>query len=230
MPKTDHPRPKPGLTDPIEYQGFYDFIADYIDQKKIIGSDPSMNYFGSMLLKVGVRGGYMASPLIPRSVISARLRPVFAWPSGPDQRVVVFSGDGGFQMSRPVPVHTNPLSLNPIHLVINNGVYGVEQWLANAGVFADEKEEFSKSCRMHTWEYSRLSVVFGGHCRCWKVRTYGELEHAMTCALANTRGPSLIEVLVPERSIPDNAKWKRKIGPPDETELIFPGVVGSPVF
>ena len=138
-PKTDHPRPKPGLADPIDYQGFYDFIANYIDQKTIIGSDPSMNYFGSMLLKVVARGGYIAEPSYSAIGYIAPAATGLCLAKQSDQRVVVFSGDGGFQVSAQCLSTQTRFQLNPIHFVINNGVYGVEQWLANAGVFAERK-------------------------------------------------------------------------------------------
>jgi indolepyruvate decarboxylase len=95
--------------------------------------------------------------------------------------------------------------LNPIIFVLNNGVYGVEQWLADAAVFTSDKP-FYKSCVLHPWKYSKLADVFG--CQGWKAGTYGELDDAMAGALANSSSPSIIEVLVAEKSIPDNAEWK----------------------
>src|SRR6185312_10054455 len=46
-------------TDEITYQGFYDFIPRFIDDHTIIGADASMNYFGSLLLKVPTPGGFI---------------------------------------------------------------------------------------------------------------------------------------------------------------------------
>ncbi len=97
--------------------------------------------------------------------------------------------------------------LNPIIFVIDNGVYGVEQWLADSSVFHTDKP-FYKSCILHPWNYSKLSEVFG--CQGWKVGTYGELEDAVAGALANSSSPSIIQVLVPGKSIPDNAGWKTR--------------------
>ncbi|MDT4993726.1 MAG: indolepyruvate decarboxylase, partial [Actinoplanes sp.] len=97
--------------------------------------------------------------------------------------------------------------LNPIIFVINNGVYGVEQWLADASVFHTDKP-FYGSCVLHPWNYSKLAEVFG--CQGWKVGTYQELGDAMKGALANTDGPSIIEVVVASKSIPQNAAWKAK--------------------
>jgi len=120
---------------------------------------------------------------------------------------MVFSGDGGFQTCAQCLSTQTRFGLNPIIFVIKNGVYGVEQWLADATVFAPEsKKPFYKSCNLHPWNYSKLSEVFG--CRGWKASTYGELEDAMTSAKEIRRIPSIIEVIVSSRSIPSNATWK----------------------
>ncbi|MEV0131610.1 thiamine pyrophosphate-dependent enzyme [Dactylosporangium sp. NPDC050688] len=122
-----------------------------------------------------------------------------------NQRVMVFSGDGGFQMTAQCLSTQTRFGLDPIIFVINNGVYGVEQWLADASVFTTDKP-FYQSCVLHPWNYSRLAEVFG--CQGWRVGTYGELTAAVKDALANTGGPSIIEVVVADKSIPSNAGWK----------------------
>ena len=120
---------------------------------------------------------------------------------------MVFAGDGGFQMSAQCLSTQTRFGLDPIIFIINNGVYGVEQWLADASVFYTDAP-FYKSCLLHPWEYSKLAEVFG--CRGWKVTTYGELQDAISGALANSDSPSIIQVVVPDKSIPSNAEWKRR--------------------
>jgi indolepyruvate decarboxylase len=60
---------------------------------------------------------------------------------------------------------------------------------------------------VHRCSYSKMSDVVG--CQGWKVTTYRELENAMTGALANLTCPSIIQVVVPPKSIPKNAEWKK---------------------
>jgi indolepyruvate decarboxylase len=121
--------------------------------------------------------------------------------------VMVFCGDGGFQMSAQYLSTQTRFKLNPITFVINNGVYAVEQWLSGADVFHSDKPFFT-SCLLHPWNYSKLSEVFG--CKGWKATTYNELQVAVEAALANTSSPSIIDVVVPSKSIPDNANWKKE--------------------
>jgi indolepyruvate decarboxylase len=165
--------------DEITYQGFYETMPQYIDENTIIGSDASLNYFGSLLLKVPAAGGFVAQSSYSAIGYSAPAATGMCLAKGDKQRVLVFSGDGGFQMTAQCLSVQTRFGLNPIIFVMNNGVYGVEQWLAD---------------------------VFG--CQGWRASTYVELKEAMAGALANWDSPSIIDVVVADKSIPSNARWK----------------------
>src|SRR5262249_30419197 len=154
----------------------------YVCENTIVGSDPSLNYFGSMWLKVGAQGGYVAQSSYSSIGYIGPAATGLSLAKQSDQRVVVFTGDGGFQMSAQCLSTQARYKLNPIIFVVNNGVYGVEQWLANAGVFqvhngdkSSDKEKavtspddptgFSPSCLLRRWEYGPLQDVFGKDCR-----------------------------------------------------------------
>jgi indolepyruvate decarboxylase len=197
--------PTTASTEQITYQGFYDFVQQYIDEDTVVGSDSSLNYFGSLLLDVPGQGAFVAQASYSSIGYIAAAATGFCLAKGPSRRVMVFSGDGGFQMTAQCLSTQTRFKLDPIIFVINNGVYGVEQWLADSTVFHTDKP-FYESCLLHPWNYSKLADVFG--CRGWKVSTYGELQDAVTGALANSTSPSIIQVVVPDKSIPDNAEWK----------------------
>lgn len=197
--------PAVNLSDEITYQGFYDFISGYIDKNTIIGADASMNYFGSLLLKVRAPRGFIIQSSYSAIGYMASAATGVCLAKKSDQRVLVFTGDGGFQTGPQCLSTQTRFNLNPIIFVIDNGVYGVEQWLGDASVFHTDKP-FYKSCILQPWNYSKLSEVFG--CQGWKVGTYGELKDALAGALANSSSPSIIQVVVPSKSIPTNAAWK----------------------
>ncbi|GAA3973846.1 alpha-keto acid decarboxylase family protein [Streptomyces plumbiresistens] len=199
--------PTMGEADVITYQGFYNCIQQYIDRNTIVGADASMNYFGSLLLDVPSPGGFIVQSSYSSIGYSAPAATGICLAKSPDQKVMVFSGDGGFQMTAQCLSIQTRFRLNPVIFIIDNGVYAVEQWLADAAVFHSD-EPFYKPCVLHRWNYSMLAEVFGFGCRGWEVGTYGELRDAVTGALENTSGPSIIQVRVPEKTIPDNAKWK----------------------
>jgi indolepyruvate decarboxylase len=203
--KPAYSSPAVSSADEITYQGFYNFIQQYIDENTIVGSDASMNYFGSLLLDVPGRGGFVVQSSYSSIGYIAPAATGICLAKRPGQRVMVFSGDGGFQMTAQCLSTQTHFGLNPIIFVIENGVYAVEQWLADSTVFHTDKP-FYNSCVLHPWNYSKLSEVFG--CQGWKAVTYGELESAVKGALANSDSPSIIQVRVPGKSIPDNSQWK----------------------
>lgn len=213
-PKTPHLPEKPvqrvptvDSTGQITYQGFYDFIQKYVDENTIVGCDASLNYFGSLLLHVPAQGAFVAQSSYSAIGYMGPAATGICLAKEGDQRVIVFSGDGGFQMTAQCLSTQTRFHLDPIIFVIDNGVYGVEQWLADATVFTDNTP-FYPSCVLHRWDYSKLAEVFD--CYGWKAATYGELEDAVTGALAGSGKPSIIQVVIPDKSIPDNGQWKTK--------------------
>lgn len=203
------------LDEQITYQGFYDFIPKRIPANAIIGSDASMNYFGTMLLKVAAARGYFAqSSYSSIGYITAAATGICLAKEG-DQRAMIFTGDGGFQMTALCVVTQTRFRLNPIIFVVDNGVFAVEQWLANAAVFSTS-DPFKEGLDVHRCSYSKMADVVNregsiDNCQGWKVATYRDLENAMTGALANFEGPSIIQVVVDPKSIPKNAEFKVKM-------------------
>lgn len=191
---------------PITYTGFYEFIPRYVDENTIVGSDASLNYFGSLLVRVPTARAFFAQPSYSSIGYISPAATGVCLAKRTEQRVMVFAGDGGFQMSAQCLSTQTRFGLDPIIFVIDNGVYGVEQWLADPTVFRTD-DPFYDSCYLHPWEYSKLAAVFG--CQGWKAATYGELDDAVQGALANTSGPSIIQVVINEKSLPVNAEWKK---------------------
>ncbi|MDC9812082.1 MULTISPECIES: alpha-keto acid decarboxylase family protein [Rhizobium] len=203
--KTARQAPVVNSTGEITYQGFYDFIQPQIDRNTIVGADASLNYFGSLLLEVGARRGFIVQSSYSAIGYIGPAATGVSLAKRNQQRLMVFAGDGGFQMTAQCLSTQTRFNLNPIIFVMDNGIYGVEQWLADASVFHGDKP-FYNSCILHRWNYSKLAEVFG--CRGWKVGTYGELREAINGAKENLNSPSIIQVVMPQRSIPDNANWK----------------------
>ncbi|MEI1249816.1 alpha-keto acid decarboxylase family protein [Rhizobium aouanii] len=203
--KTARQAPAVNAAGEITYQGFYDFIQQQIDGNTIVGADASLNYFGSLLLEVGARRGFIVQSSYSAIGYIGPAATGISLAKQDKQRLLVFAGDGGFQMTAQCLSTQTRFNLNPIIFVMDNGIYGVEQWLADASVFHGTKP-FYNSCILHRWNYSKLAEVFG--CQGWKVDTFGELEEAINGAKENLNSPSIIQVVVPQRSIPDNANWK----------------------
>ncbi|MQV89880.1 alpha-keto acid decarboxylase family protein, partial [Sinorhizobium medicae] len=146
--------------DELTYQVFYDFIQSQVDEDTIVGADASLNYFGSMLLKVGARRGFIVQSSYSAIGYIGPAATGLSLAKQDGQRLMVLSGDGGFRMTVQCLSTQTRFNLNPIIFVTDNGVYGVEQWLADAPVFHGSKP-FYNSCILHRWNYSKLAEVFG---------------------------------------------------------------------
>lgn len=191
--------------EPLTYQGFYDAVTDLVDASKLVMGGTGFNYFGSAGFRIRRPSGFVSQSTyadigyVTPAAIGAQLG------AGDGARPLVFAGDGGFQMTAQCIGTMAGLGLDPIIFVMDNGVYGIEQWLADPAVYGND-EPFYPLSVLHGWDYSKLPDAFGG--RGWKVTTYGELSAAVEEALAYRDGPSLIQVCVPSKSVPELADWK----------------------
>jgi TPP-dependent 2-oxoacid decarboxylase len=100
----------------------------------------------------------------------------------PKNRVVLFIGDGSFQMTCQELSTIIRLGLNPIIFLINNDGYTIERMIHD-NTYND----------IQPWKYHQLPQVFGDCFSC-EVRTEAELETALETAKANINQPSFIEV------------------------------------
>ncbi|WP_413162644.1 alpha-keto acid decarboxylase family protein [Capilliphycus salinus ALCB114379] len=100
----------------------------------------------------------------------------------PQNRVVLFIGDGSFQMTCQELSTIIRLGLNPIIFLINNDGYTIERMIHD-GSYND----------IQPWKYHQLPEVFGESISC-EVRTEGDLEQALELASKNSDSLCFIEV------------------------------------
>jgi indolepyruvate decarboxylase len=102
--------------------------------------------------------------------------------ANPRSRIVVIVGDGAFQMTGMELSTIFRNGLNPIVVILNNHGYTTERFLLE-GPFND----------IGDWKYHKVPEVLGGGVG-FEIRTAGELELALTAALANKASFSLLNV------------------------------------
>jgi indolepyruvate decarboxylase len=105
----------------------------------------------------------------------------------PDLRPVVLVGDGAFQMTGMELSTIVRRGLAPVVIVLDNGGYGTER-LLHAGDHAFND--------IHPWRYHKLTEVLGAGTG-YEVHTEGEFDRALSSALADRGGVSLIHVHLP---------------------------------
>ena len=120
----------------------------------------------------------------------------------PDKRPIVLVGDGAFQQTCQALSNHVRLNQNPIILLLDNSIYGIEQMLINPEYFAAQNpgplDEYNI---LHHWEYTKLTEVFGGVS--YKVETRQQLDEALQeIANQNPQQLTLVQVVIPEKNYP----------------------------
>jgi indolepyruvate decarboxylase len=206
-------RPAPKPSDALDFDNFFARMSTFIDDSKVVVCDISFSALGSMDIPITLRSGYVAQAAWA-SVGYAAPASMGVKYAMPDKRPVVFAGDGAFHMVCQTIATMVALEQNPVIFVMNNGIYGVEQWLVDATVYKPpgNKKGVTPINRLHRWEFSRLVEVFvGGHG--YRVSTMRELNQALKEIERQPDQLALVDVRLPELSIPANGVWRTKIKP-----------------
>ena len=107
----------------------------------------------------------------------------------PKRRTILVTGDGSHQLTATEIGVMGRYGVNPIVIVINNGIYGVEDVLSERGHVYDD---------LAGWNYHTLPAAMG--CRDWfctRIETVGDLESALEEA-RHHQGGCYLEVMIPE--------------------------------
>jgi indolepyruvate decarboxylase len=117
------------------------------------------------------------------------------------ERVLTFVGDGGFQML-PQALSTLAKQKNPaIVFVLDNQIYGVEQFLIDPRYFTQEQKLPLFFNELQRWDYEKLASAFGA----WGavVKTLGDLEHALAEVTRISDRPVVIDVRLSAKDLPE---------------------------
>jgi indolepyruvate decarboxylase len=111
----------------------------------------------------------------------------------PSKRVILVQGDGGHQCTANQIGVMGKYGVNPIILVLNNGIYGIEE-VVMGNHNADKIQQFD---RIAPWQYSMIPQAMG--CSDWLHPTVRSLEdfcNAMTAARHHREVASYIEIIM----------------------------------
>ncbi len=156
-------------------------LDESLDDKTIVIADVGDALFASSELVIQGQTEFL-SPAYYTSMGFAVPAALGAKMARPDLTVVALVGDGAFQMTgmelSTIVKHNLPMTV----IVLDNAGYGTER-LIHDGSFND----------INPWQYQLLPELLGGGTG-YEVRTEGEFDTALTKALADTTGLSLIRV------------------------------------
>ena len=106
----------------------------------------------------------------------------------PERRVVLVTGDGAHQLTVQELGVMGVAGVNPVVIVLNNGLYGVEALISETGHAYND---------LPPWRYAELPAALG--CKDWwcgRVGSVAELDQAFKAINAH-QGAAYLEVLIP---------------------------------
>jgi indolepyruvate decarboxylase len=167
--------------DKLTSQRLFARINTFLRENMVVVADVGDSLFGASELTI-YRDTEFLSPAYYTSMGFAVPAAIGAQFGNPKLRPIVLVGDGAFQMTCLELSTAVRHGFNPIVLVLNNKGYGTERFLLE-GKFND----------ILNWEYHRLPDLLGGG---WgfEVHTEGDLDKALSAALANVDTFSLLNI------------------------------------
>jgi indolepyruvate decarboxylase len=116
----------------------------------------------------------------------------------PSRRVILVQGDGSHQLTAGEVGAMGRYGVNPIILIVNNGIFGVEEFTMGN----DDMDQIKSYDRLAPWTYHRIPEVMG--CRDWlcqAVSSNAELVAALRAARDHSGG-AYIEILLDTQMTP----------------------------
>ena len=175
-------------------------MHEFVNEHMYVLADTSLGLFPAAELLIPKPGRFIAQAgwLSIGYTVGAAVG--VALQAGQGERVVVFAGDGGFQMIASafstLVRHQRP----DIVFVFDNRLYGIEQFLIDANFYQDTKQAPLFFNRLPNWDYVKLAEAFGG--KGYTVETMAELDAALDATQILADVPALIAVKIDPRSLP----------------------------
>ena len=120
---------------------------------------------------------------------------------GSGKRAWTVAGDGGFMMVCQSLSTLARNKLNAVIFVISNGVYAIEQVYVDLTSFEPgPQHKFDAFDILPKWDYMALAQAFGAKGYC--VQTVKELNEVLKELKKITNQPTLVEVVIPEKDLP----------------------------
>jgi indolepyruvate decarboxylase len=152
---------------PVRVGRFYDRINRFIDRNTIVVAETGDALFATAELYIEDPENYVSQSFY-LSIGYALPATLGLSLARPDKRVMLFQGDGSFQMTVQELSTLLRHNCNPIIFLLNNDGYVIER-LIHDGPYNDIQQ----------WNYHLLTKAFAGDAVSLEVNTEGELEDAL---------------------------------------------------
>jgi indolepyruvate decarboxylase len=170
----------------------------FLDDSFVVLTDTSLSMYPAADLNISGRNGFICNAVWQAIGYSVGAAVGVGVAGG--RRPLVICGDGGFQMTAQSLSTMVREKMNAIVVVLDNGLYGIEQWILASSYFRNSNAKPTPHLGLDRWNYADMAKSMGfGFAR--TVNTPEEYRQALKDAKANT-GPSFIAANVKPHDLP----------------------------
>jgi indolepyruvate decarboxylase len=190
----------PAPTGALTYKQVIERIGVALDNTLLAIPDTLLGVYASANLPVQGQDGFLISGVwasIGHSVAAA-VGAAF----GSTRRPLVICGDGGFHMTASALSTMVQAKCNPIIVVIDNGIYGYEQFLIEPGYFNNPGATPKPYVALNRWDFVKFANGLG-IASAQTVNTGAALDAALAAA-KTSNAPALIAAQVDPHNLPAN--------------------------
>jgi indolepyruvate decarboxylase len=177
-------------------------VSDFLDDTFVVLTDTSLSMYPAADLEVKAAGGFICNAVWQSIGFSVGAALGAALGSG--KRPLVLCGDGGFQMTAQALSTMARAGLKSIVIVLDNGLYGIEQYLLEPKFFASPSASPHSYLTLNRWSYAELAKALGFK-KAEALSSPAELKDALERA-RGAAGPVLLSVALGPRELPAQLK------------------------
>ena len=185
----------------LSYDDAMAAVSDRLTEDHLVVTDTSLSMYPAAELTIQGAGGFVANGVW--QAIGFSVGAAVGLAEAQTRRVIAVCGDGGFQMTAMSLSTMARYRHKTVVVVLDNGRYGIEQFLLNRGWFSGG-EGVRDYLTLNRWKYAQLAQALG-IAQASVVATRSELEAALDAALESD-GPSLISVVLQPHDVPDELR------------------------
>lgn len=198
IPKAQDNGAEPG----VPYDEVMRQVSGVLDGSVVVVTDTSLSMYPAAELNVAGAGGFVSNGVW--QAIGFSVAAAVGVGLGGKRRPLVICGDGGFQMTAQSLSTMARLNMRSVVLVLDNGHYGIEQWLLEPSYFAEGARPPKPYLGLNRWDYAALARALGVPTVA-TVDSPAALRTALGAALQSA-GPALVCVRVPPRNLPQQLR------------------------
>ncbi|PZR08447.1 MAG: hypothetical protein DI536_25055 [Archangium gephyra] len=182
----------------LTYDEVLSAVSKSLDDESFVVTDTSLSMYPAAELDLSRGSSFMCNAVWQAIGFSVAASVGVAIAGS--KRPLVICGDGGFQMTAQALSTMARRQLPCTVLVLDNAIYGIEQFLLDASFFKDGSRPPKKYLELNAWKYTQLATAFGV-ANTAAVATVEQLTSALAAA-KSAKGPTLIQVALSPRDLP----------------------------